>query len=175
MANQSQHRAECRAASADRCPTRFHAIAPGALLPTIRRGVLIGLATCGLAVTGTPTAVADGLDCQSGCVIDWDGTTGGFDNDGTKGTIRSLNMTSSSGHSIVSDACFVSGQGCMPGASSPSTISATTGAVHAPGSALDPDGFQAANVRNPAVVAAPGLTATPGTTATRSGGFYYPH
>ncbi len=140
----------------------------------IQRIVLVGTATAGIAIAGAATASADGLSCQSGCAIDWDGTAGSFDNDGTNGISRGLTTTSGASHRVVSDACFVvSSAMCAPGATDTATVSESTGMFDGPGSAVDADGYQAQNVRGPAMMAVPGTKARPGTTATSSGGFYY--
>lgn len=129
-----------------------------------------------VAVAGSATASADGLTTQTGGYVDYDGTQGSFDGDGTRGTSRGLTTQSSAGHSIVSDACFVKGSSyCVSGWTDPSTIAATSDTSDDPDSALDADGYQAAEARGPIMVAAPGTKATPGTTGTSSGGFYYPH
>jgi len=141
---------------------------------SIQGGVLVGIAAAGIAIGGAAPASADGLNCQSGCAIDWDGTAGSFDNDGTNGISRGLSTTSGASHRVVSDACFVvSSAMCAPGATDPAIISESTGTFDGPGSAVDADGYQAQNVRGPAMTAVPGTKARPGTTATSSGGFYY--
>lgn len=130
----------------------------------------------GSALAGAATASADGLTCQTGCVIDRNGTQRDYwDYDGTNGTGRALTSQPTGGHSIVSDACFVQGDGCQPGGYDPRTIAASSGSADDPDSALDGDGIQAAATRGPRLVAVPGTKASPGTPATSTGGFYYPH
>jgi hypothetical protein len=117
------------------------------VITTIGGGMLIGIAAATIAFGGAATASADGLTCQSGCTVDYDGTQGSFDSSGTRGISRGLTTQSTDGHSIVSDACAITSKGCAPGASDPSTISATSGTSDDPDSALDADGYQAAAVR----------------------------
>lgn len=135
---------------------------------TFGAGMLIGLAASVISIAGASTAAADGLTCQSGCGVDYDGTQGGFDFDGTNGASRGLATSSSDGHDIVSDACFVIGQGCPPPASfDPTSISETQGVADDPDSALDADGYQADHTSGPAVVA----TAPPAANLPR--GYYH--
>lgn len=111
-----------------------------------------------IAVTGAATASADGLTTQTGGSVDYDGTNG---------TSWNMATGSSSGHSITSDACFVVGKGCVPGSSNPSYIAETTGTSDKPGSAMDPDGYQASVIRGmqAAAMRGPAMVAVPQTTA----------
>jgi hypothetical protein len=113
------------------------------VIRSIRTSVLISIAFSAMAITGSGTASADGLSCQTGCVIDYDGTAGSFDSDGTNGESRSLTTASNGSHSSVLDACSIVGAGCIYGASDPSTIATFTGVSDKTGSVLDTDGYQA--------------------------------
>ncbi|WP_328358360.1 hypothetical protein OG976_04330 [Mycobacterium sp. NBC_00419] len=117
-----------------------------------------------IAVAGSAVASADGLTTQTGGSIDYDGTQGSFDGDGTNGASRGLTTASSSGHAIVSDACYVKQNPhyCPPPSSfDPSYIASVSGTSDQTGSALDSDGYQADHAFGPIIAATPGSKATP--------------
>ncbi len=98
-------------------------------------GAAIAAATLLLSV---PAKAAPGqVSCQSGCVVDGDGYQGDLDSDGTQGSFgpavtgssRQSSASSSGGHTIQSDACYVIGDPtyCPPPSSfDPENIEATT-------------------------------------------------
>ncbi|MGJ6122337.1 hypothetical protein QN239_07150 [Mycolicibacterium sp. Y3] len=110
----------------------------------MRNGAFVAVVGAAVALGGAATAGAQpGLvDAQSGSTVDADGTQGTMV-PAVTGDQRGLATQSTDGHTITSDACYVTGDGCMPAASfDPRTISATTGVSNDPDSVLDGNGFQ---------------------------------
>jgi hypothetical protein len=117
----------------------------------------VGGAALAASLLGAATANADGLTVQSGGSVDYDGTQGSWA-PATSGSQRPLTSQPGGGHQITSDACYIKNNPvyCPPPSSfNPEYIQATSGTSDDPDSALDADGYQAAQVRSSPAYAPP--------------------
>lgn len=108
-----------------------------------------GAITATLMGAGTALAGPGGISVQPGSSVDTDGTQGSWAG-AVSGQQRALTTQTTTGHQIVSDACYVKNDPtyCPPPSSfQPEFIQSTSGTINDPDAVLDSDGYQATEVR----------------------------